>query len=69
MEEARQEQRHSPDATLTNEEKAMRRERENLLMARSDVLHRIESSSNEHYCELLRQALKELDAKIVKLSP
>jgi hypothetical protein len=68
MDAARDQSHSAPNLPLTGQQKAVQQQRENLLMARSDVLHRIESSSNPRYSELLRQALKDLDAKIADLS-
>ncbi|HTC91821.1 MAG TPA: hypothetical protein VK699_00020 [Terriglobales bacterium] len=68
MDAAREKPPSAPNLPLTDQQKTLRQQRENLLMARSDVLHRIESSTNPRYSELLRQALKDLDAKIASLS-
>ena len=68
MDAAREESHSGPKLPLTDRQKTAQQQRENLLMARSDVLHRLGSSSNQRYSELLRQALKELDAKIANLS-
>ena len=64
---ASEEPRGKSKAALTEAEKTMHRERETLMLARSQVLRQIESASNERYAESLRQGLRELDAKIAKL--
>lgn len=51
----------------TENEKKAQRERESLLLSRTYVLHRIESSSSERYTQSLRQALSDIDQKIAKL--
>jgi len=51
----------------SDDEKKSRRERQNLLLARTYVLQRLESSSHERYTQSLRQALKDIDQKIAKL--
>ena len=68
MDAAREKPPSAPNLPLTGQQKTLQQQRENLLMARSDVLHRIGSSSNQRYSELLRAALKDLDAKIASLS-
>ncbi len=69
MAAAREEPHSGPKPPLTDRQKTAQQQRENLLMARSDILQRLESSANQRYNELLRQALKDLDAKIANLSP
>ena len=51
----------------TEKQKKVQRERQGLLLARTYLLRRIESSSNERYTQSLRQALEEIDQKIAKL--
>lgn len=68
MDEAQAGQSSTPKVPLTEKQKAIQAERESLMLARADVLHRIESSSNERYSNQLRQALQELDTRIAKLS-
>ncbi len=51
----------------TENDKKAQRERESLLLSRTYVLRRIESSSNERYTQSLRQALSDIDQKIAKL--
>jgi hypothetical protein len=51
----------------TDKQKKVERERQGLLLARTYLLRRIESSSNERYTQSLRQALEEIDRKIARL--
>jgi hypothetical protein len=44
------------------------RERQGLLLSRTYVLRKIDSSSNERYIQSLRQALKDIDQKLAQLS-
>jgi hypothetical protein len=46
--------------------KKAQRERQSLLLSRAYVLRQIESSTNEHYTESLRQALTDLDRKLAE---
>lgn len=48
-------------------DKEIERERQNLLLSRAYLVHRIESSSHERYTESLRQALNEIDQKLAHL--
>jgi len=51
----------------TDNQKKVQRERQGLLLSRTYLVRRIESSSNERYTQSLRQALQEIDRKIAKL--
>ena len=55
------------EAQSTDKQKKVQRERQGLLLSRTYLLRRIESSSNERYTQSLRQALQEIDQKIAKL--
>jgi len=55
------------EAQSTDKQKKVQRERQGLLLSRTYLLRRIESSSNERYTQSLRQALEEIDQKIAKL--
>lgn len=46
--------------------KKNQRERQGLLLSRTYVLRKIESSSNERYTESLRQALADIDRKLAQ---
>jgi hypothetical protein len=52
---------------LTEEEKKAQRERETLILSRTYVLSKIESSTNERYLESLRKALNEIEQKLAQL--
>ena len=52
---------------VTDHDKQIQRERQNLLLSRTYVLHQIESSSSERYTESLRQALSDIDKKLAAL--
>lgn len=52
---------------LTDDEKKVQRERDNLKLSRAYVVHQIESSTNERYTESLRKALGEIDQKLEKM--
>jgi hypothetical protein len=52
---------------LTAAQATLVRERENLTLSRTRVLHGIETSQNPRYLELLRRELKVLDEKLRKL--
>src|SRR5215831_747758 len=54
-------------AQSTDQQKKVQRERQGLLLSRTYLLRRIESSSNERYTQSLRQALEEIERKIAKL--
>ena len=53
---------------LSPEEAAQARERENLRLARQQVLQQIESSKDERHRNLLRQSLAAVDEKLRKLA-
>src|SRR5215471_4061910 len=55
------------EAQSTDKQKKVQRERQGLLLSRTYLLRRIESSSNERYTQSLRQALEEIERKIAKL--
>jgi hypothetical protein len=55
------------EAQSTDKQKRVQRERQGLLLSRTYLLRRIESSSNERYTQSLRQALEEIERKIAKL--
>lgn len=57
----------TPRVPGSDEEKKTQRERQSLLLARTYVLHQLESSSHERYTQSLRQALKDIDQKIAQL--
>jgi hypothetical protein len=57
----------SSEPQSTDKQKKVERERQGLLLSRTYLLRRIESSSNERYTQSLRQALEEIDRKIAKL--
>jgi hypothetical protein len=67
MESAKHEKATAARSQLTENEKKTQRERQSLLLSRTYILRRIESSSNERYTESLRQALSDIDQKIAKL--
>lgn len=67
IESAKDENAAAARSQSTEDEKKAQRERESLLLSRTYVLRRIESSSNERYTESLRQALSDIDRKIAKL--
>lgn len=67
IESAKHENAAAARSQSTEDEKKAQRERESLLLSRTYVLRRIESSSNERYTESLRQALSDIDRKIAKL--
>jgi hypothetical protein len=52
---------------LTDVEKKARHERDSLKLSRAYIVHQIEASTNERYTASLRQALSEIDAKLVEL--
>lgn len=68
MDAASEKQSNQSQAEITAAAKKTQREREILLLARARVLQQIEASSNERYTESRRQALKELDEKLERLS-
>jgi len=57
----------SPNSPLSEEQKGVKREREVLLLARANLLHQIEATSNERHLAALRQALNDLENKIATL--
>src|SRR5215472_1624903 len=67
MESAKDEPAANPRQPLTENDKRIQRERQNLVLSRSYVLRQIESSSNERYTESLRTALSDIDKKIAEL--
>ena len=67
IESAKDENAAAARSQSTENEKKTQRERESLLLSRTYVLRRIESSSNERYTESLRQALSDIDRKIARL--
>jgi hypothetical protein len=67
--DAAQQERTGPNTLLTERQQAAQRERDNLMMARADIVRQIESSSNERYQQFLRETLTELERKIAALPP
>src|SRR5215471_11114744 len=67
MESAKSEDTAKSRQPLTEDDKKIERERQNLVLSRSYVLRQLESSSNEHYTESLRRALSDIDKKIAAL--
>jgi len=65
-----QEQTSSPasKAPLTEEQKSEKRQREILLLARTNLVRQLEATTNESHAQALRQALTDLDEKIGKIS-
>jgi len=57
----------SPNSALSEEQKSVKREREVLLLARANLVHQIEATSNDRHIAALRQALNDLDNRIAKL--
>jgi hypothetical protein len=57
----------SSSQPATDDAKKNQRERQGLLLSRTYVLRQIESSSNERYTQSLRQALSEIEQKLVRL--
>ena len=51
---------------LTDGEKKARHERDSLKLSRAYIVHQIEASTNERYTASLRQALSEIDAKLLE---
>ena len=68
IDQASQEQSNNSKVPLNDDERKAKREREILLLARSRVLQQLAVSPNERYTESRRQALKELDEKLEKLT-
>lgn len=52
---------------LTDEQKRKRRERDGLILARTNLLSQLEAATHERHKEALRQALRDLEARISKL--
>ena len=58
----------SPNSSLSEEQKSIKREREVLMLARANLVHQIEATSNDRHIAALRQALNDLENKISKLA-
>jgi len=58
----------SPAAPLTEAQKSEKRQREILLLARTNLVRQLEATTNERHAQALRQALSDLDEKIAKIS-
>jgi len=56
-----------PAAPLTSEQKAKQHHRSSLMLARSQVLGRLEAASNPRHREMLQRALADLEAQIARL--
>jgi len=67
IESAEFRRRPSRGKPLTAPEAARLRERENLEMSRTRVLHDLEAANNPRYREILQAALKHLDDKLSEL--
>lgn len=52
---------------LTDGEKRVQHERDNLKLSRAYIVHQIEASTNERYTRSLQQALSEIDEKLAAL--
>jgi hypothetical protein len=55
-------------APLTDDEKKVRHERDNLKLSRAYIVQQIEASTNGRYTESLQQALSEIDQKLAKFA-
>jgi hypothetical protein len=54
---------------MTPEETMLFRQRHGLLLARTDVLRRLETARDARYRKMLEDALADLNGKLAKLSP
>lgn len=52
---------------LTDQEKKMQRERQNLLLSRAYVQQQMESSKSDRYRQSLIQALREIEEKLSRM--
>ena len=68
MDAAEQSSPAGPAAPLTEAQKNEKRQRETLLLARTNLVRQLEATANERQAQALRQALSDLDAKIGKIS-
>ena len=66
MDAAEQSSSAGPAAPLTEAQKSEKRQRETLLLARTNLVRQLEATANERHAQALRQALSDLDAKIGK---
>ena len=67
MDIAKEGGRKSEKQPLTDGEKKVRHERDNLKLSRAYIVHQIEASTNERYTRSLQQALSEIDEKLATL--
>ena len=67
MDIAKEGGRKSEKQPLTDGEKKVRHERDNLKLSRAYIVHQIEASTNERYTRSLQQALSEIDEKLAAL--
>jgi hypothetical protein len=57
----------APRTRLTAEQAVRIRQRQSLIMARTQVAHQLESASDPRYRALLEQTLKEIEDKLLHL--
>ena len=56
-----------PATPLTTEEKEKQHHKDNLMLARRQVLEQLEKASKLRHCEMLKRALADLEAQIARL--
>ena len=66
MDAAEQSSSAGPAAPLNEAQKSEKRQRETLVLARTNLVRQLEATANERHAQALRQALSDLDAKIGK---
>jgi hypothetical protein len=63
-----QQSRHAEPRQLSNDDKELEREKQNLLLSRAYICQQMESSANGRYTETLRKSLEEIDRKLAELT-
>ncbi len=56
-----------PKRTLSLEQRKIESHKEGLKLSRSRILAQLQSATNPRYCQILEQALAEVDEQIVQL--
>jgi len=66
MDAAEQSSSAGPAAPLTEAQKSEKRQRETLVLARTNLVRQLEATANERHAQALHQALSDLDSKLGK---
>lgn len=63
-----QQSRSAEPKPLSQDDRELERERQNLLLSRAYIRQQMESSANSRYTETLQKAMAEIDRKLAELA-